>query len=240
MKCMPAHQVLSSPVQNRKHLPSYSGALCYRHNSQSLQRRLWSVLTKYRIKVYISGYRVGCICLRPEEKCLLVFHSHTFCLVKQICGLLQISLDTYLIKQSESFHWERAGSQVKISLISVFTYSAGISSVSRFVPMPLTFTYPSEQRKDPPPSRVLGNICKGQLAKTPPGIKLWIQMFFNSEASRKGFCEGGNFFFSIPPRPNNLCFFIHSCSDRLAGLLPLTLFWATRKAFPQACMSAGG
>lgn len=56
----------------------------------------------------------------------------------------------FLITQSESFHWERARSQVKISFRCVFTYTAGISSHSRFVPMPLIFSYPSEQYKDPP------------------------------------------------------------------------------------------
>lgn len=97
--------------------------------------------------MYISGSGVGCLSLRHEKKCLLVFNSHTFCLVNQISGLLQISLDTYLIKQRENFHWERAGSQVEISLMWFLTCTGGICSYFRFMLMPFTFIYPSDKHK---------------------------------------------------------------------------------------------
>lgn len=105
------------------------------------------------------------------------------------------SLDTYLIKQSESFHWERAGSQVKISLTCVFTYTAGYQQSLQVCANAIYFYLPLRATQGPPPSRVLGEMCGGQLAKKPPRISLWIQMVFNSKASRKGFCEGGNFLF---------------------------------------------
>lgn len=146
------------------------------------------------------------------------------------------SLDTYLIKQSESFHWERAGSQVKISLTCVFTYTAGYQQSLQVCANAIYFYLPLRATQGPPPSRVLGEMCGGQLAKKPPRISLWIQMVFNSKASRKWFCEGGNFLFFFFFPPNNLCNFPHSSFARLAGLLPFILLWATQKT----CTSARG
>lgn len=55
------------------------------------------------------------------------------------------------------------------------------------------FYLPLRQTQRPPPSKMLGVMCKGQMTKKPPVIQLWIQMF-NSKASRKGFSGRGNFF----------------------------------------------
>lgn len=77
----------------------------------------------------------------------------------------------------------------------------GISSHFRSVPMPLTFTYPSEQYKSPLSSKVPGEMCKVQLVKKPLRTDLWIQIFFNIKPSgRESLKEGIIFFYFFPPK----------------------------------------
>lgn len=152
--------------------------------------------------------------------------------------MLQISLDIKLIKQRENFHCERAGSQVKISLMWFFTCTLGICSYFSFMPMPLTFIYPSDKHKGPHPARCRVRCVKVKLPKN------HLEYSFESRSStvkppEKDSVEEEIFYclFLIPL--NNFCIFPAFCFAVLAGLLPFILFLATQRCFLQVCTSVG-
>lgn len=108
----------------------------------------------------------------------------------------------------------------------------GINSPSRFVPMLLTFTYPSKQHMAPQLAGYWVRYVKVNWPKSHLGSGFEFRCSSMVKLpGRDSVKEGISFF----PQ-NNLCIFLHSCFARLAELLPLVLFWVTQKP----CMSAGG
>lgn len=119
------------------------------------------------------------------------------------------------------------------------TYTGGICSCFRFLPMPLTFIYPSDKHKGLHPARCWVRCAKVKWSEN------HLEYSFEFRCStvkppERDFVEEEFFYFLFFIPLNNFCIFPPFCFAVLAGLFPFILFSATQRGFPQVCTCAGG